>query len=150
MACHIYKFDFWYSEVRKWQAIHYLVGGFAPKPPMKGVHPMKRKRSHQISFRLSDEEYQKFQYKLSHSDMTQTEFFIHAINGQKIRIIKAYIPLLAELKRQGTNLNQLTHRINEYSPVTQQEINNTLQDCRACYHTVYKITEEVNDLILGD
>ena len=78
---------------------------------------MKRKRSHNVSVRLSDEEYERLQYKLSHSDMTLTEFLIKAINGQQIRIIKAYIPLLAELKRQGTNLNQLTHRINEYSSV---------------------------------
>ena len=111
---------------------------------------MKRKRSHNVSVRLSDEEYERLQYKLSHSDLTLTEFLIKAINGQQIRIIKAYIPLLAELKRQGTNLNQLTHRINEYSPVTQQEINNALQDCRACYKKIYKMTNTVRDLILGE
>ena len=77
---------------------------------------MKRKRSHNVSVRLSDEEYER----------------------------------LVELKRQGTNLNQLTHRINEYSPVTQQEINNALQDCRACYQRVYSMTDKITDLISGD
>ncbi|MBQ5563507.1 MAG: plasmid mobilization relaxosome protein MobC, partial [Clostridia bacterium] len=121
-----------------------------PPSPLERSPTMKRKRSHNVSVRLSDEEYERLQYKLSHSDMTLTEFLIKAINGQQIRIIKAYIPLLAELKRQGTNLNQLTHRINEYSSVTQQEINNALQDCRACYQRVYSMTDKITDLISGD
>ena len=33
MACHRKGLTFGYSEVRKWQAIYYLVGGFTPKPP---------------------------------------------------------------------------------------------------------------------
>ena len=37
MACHRVGLTFGYSEVRKWQAIYYLVGGFTPKPPLKGV-----------------------------------------------------------------------------------------------------------------
>ena len=111
---------------------------------------MKRKRSHNVSVRLSDEEYARLQYKLSHSGMTLTDFLIRAVNGQKISIIKSYIPLLAELKRQGSNLNQLTRRINEYSPVTQLEINNALQDCRACYQRVYSMTDKITDLISGD
>ena len=123
---------------------------FHPQAPVKGVPTMKRKRSHNVSVRLSDEEYARLQYKLSHSGMTLTDFLIRAVNGQKISIIKSYIPLLAELKRQGSNLNQLTRRINEYSPVTQLEINNALQDCRACYKKIYKMTNTVRDLILGE
>ena len=123
---------------------------FHPQAPLERSPTMKRKRSHNVSVRLSDEEYARLQYKLSHSGMTLTDFLIRAVNGQKISIIKSYIPLLAELKRQGSNLNQLTRRINEYSPVTQLEINNALQDCRACYKKIYKMTDTVRDLILGE
>ena len=111
---------------------------------------MKRKRSHNVSVRLSDEEYERLQYKLSHSGLTLTEFLINAINGQKINYVKGYIPLIAELKRHGNNLNQLTHRINEYSKVTQQEINNTLQECGECYKKICQMTVKVTNLILGD
>lgn len=37
MARHRVGLTFGNSEVRKWQAIHYLVGGFTPKPLLKGV-----------------------------------------------------------------------------------------------------------------
>ena len=111
---------------------------------------MKRKRSHNVSIRLSDEEYARLQYKLSISSLTLTEFLINAINGQKINYVKGYIPLIAELKRHGNNLNQLTHRINEYSEVTRQEINKTLQECRSCYQKIYKMTETITNLILGE
>lgn len=146
MACHSYESDFWYSEVRKWQAIYYLVGGFTPKPLLKGVAVMKRLRSHPVSFRLSDEEYEKFKIKLSKSKLTQTEFFIQAINNQKIMVINSFVPILTELKRQGVNLNQLTHYKNEYSAVTEQELNKSLHDCRVIYRKLYQLADKINNL----
>ena len=132
-------------------ASHFTTSLVVPPPSPRERSPaMKRKRSHNVSVRLSDEEYERLQYKLSHSGLTLTEFLINAINGQKINYVKGYIPLIAELKRHGNNLNQLTHRINEYSEVTQQEINNTLQECRECYKKIYQMTVKVTNLILGD
>ena len=106
---------------------------------------MNRKRSHQISFRLSDEEYQLFMYKLSQAKMSKTNFFIFAIRNQKIIVVEDYVPILAELKRQGNNLNQIAHQLNQYINVPRQEITNTLHDCRACYSTLFKLADTISN-----
>lgn len=106
---------------------------------------MNRKRSHQVSFRLSDEEYQMLLYKLSQSKMNKTNFFIFAIRNQKIVLINDYIPMLAELKRQGNNLNQIAHRFNQYIRVPDEEILSALNNCRACYRKLYQISDKISN-----
>ena len=106
---------------------------------------MNRKRTHQVSFRLSDDEFQLLQYKLSRSKMNKTNFFIFAIRNQKILVVEDYVPILAELKRQGSNLNQVAHQLNQYINVPRQEITNTLHDCRACYRKLYQISDKISN-----
>ena len=77
---------------------------------------MKRTRSHQVSFRLNDKE---------------------------LIVISDYIPLLSELKRQGVNLNQLTRRINQFSPTTEQEIITTLQQCQNSYRKLIELSKKI-------
>ena len=104
---------------------------------------MKRTRSHQVSFRLSDKEYALLQRKLAASGKSLTEFFIETISKGKIIVINDFIPLLSELKRQGVNLNQLTRRINQFSPTTEQEIMNTLQQCQNTYRRLYELSKKI-------
>ena len=104
---------------------------------------MKRTRSHQVSFRLSDKEYALLQRKLAASGMSLTEFFIETISKGKVIIISDFIPLLSELKRQGVNLNQLTRRINQFSPTSEQEIMNTLQQCQNTYRRPYELSKKI-------
>lgn len=86
-----------------------------------------------MSFRLNDKEYALLQRKLAASGKSLTEFFIETIREKKIIIISDFLPLLGELKRQGVNLNQLTGRINQFSPTTEREIMTTLQQCQNTY-----------------
>ena len=104
---------------------------------------MKRTRSNQVSFRLSDKEYALLQKKLAASQLSLTEFFIETIRKGKIVIISDYLPLLVELKRQGVNLNQLARRVNQFSPVTEQEILMTLQQCQNTYRRLYELSEQL-------
>ena len=104
---------------------------------------MKRKRSHQVSFRLSDKEYALLQRKLAASGKSLTEFFIETISKGKVIVINDFIPLLGELKRQGVNLNQLMRRINQFSPTTEQEIITTLQQCQNTYRRLYELSEQL-------
>ena len=120
--------------------------GCTPRPrTKKGGNTMNRKRSHQVSFRLSDDEFQILQYKLSRSKMNKTNFFIFAIRNQKIIVVEDYVPILAELKRQGNNLNQIAHHLNQYINVPRQEITNTLHDCRGCYSTLFKLADTISN-----
>ena len=104
---------------------------------------MKRTRSHQVSFRLNDIEYALLQSKFAASGKSLTEFFIETISKGKVIVINDFIPLLSELKRQGVNLNQLTRRINQFSPMTEQEIITTLQQCQNTYRRLYELSEQL-------
>ena len=104
---------------------------------------MKRTRSHQVSFRLSDKEYALLQRKLAASGKSLTEFFIETISKGKVIVISDFIPLLSELKRQGVNLNQLTRRINQFSPMTEQEIITTLQQCQNTYRQLFELSKKI-------
>ena len=105
---------------------------------------MKRTRSHQVSFRLNDKEYALLRRKLASSGLSLTEFFIETISKGKVIVISDYIPLLSELKRQGVNLNQLTRRINQFSPTTEQEIITTLQQ----YQNTFLYSNETHSKVL--
>ena len=104
---------------------------------------MKRTRSHQVSFRLNDNEYALLQRKLATSGLSLTEFFIETISKGKVIVINEFIPLMSELKRQGVNLNQLTRRINQFSPTTEREIMTTLQQCQNTYRRLYELSEQL-------
>ena len=104
---------------------------------------MKRTRPPQVSFRLSDKEYALLQRKLAASGLSRTEFFIETINKGQVIVISDFVPLLSELKRQGVNLNQLTRRINQFSPTTEQEIMTTLLQCQNSYRKLIELSEQL-------
>ena len=104
---------------------------------------MKRTRSHQVSFRLNDKEYALLRRKLAASGKSLTEFFIETIRKGKVMVISDFIPLLSELKRQGVNLNQLARRANQFSPLSEHEIINTLQQCQNTYRRLYELSEQL-------
>ena len=104
---------------------------------------MKRTRSHKVSFRLNDKEYALLQGKLAASGLSLTEFFIETISKGKVIVISDFVSLLSELKRQGVNLNQLTRRINQFSPTTEQEIMNTLQQCQNTYRRLFELSKKI-------
>ena len=101
---------------------------------------MKRTRSHQVSFRLNDKEYALLQRKLAASGK---EFFIETISKGKVIVISDFVPLLPELKRQGVNLNQLARRANQFSPMTEQEIITTLQQCQNTYRRLFELSKKI-------
>ena len=94
-----------------------------------------------MSFRLSDKEYALLQRKLAASGLSLTEFFIETISKGKVIVISDFVPLLSELKRQGVNLNQLTRRINQFSPTTEREIITALQECQNTYRKLYALAD---------
>ena len=96
-----------------------------------------------MSFRLNDKEYALLQRKLAASGLSLTEFFIETISKGKVIVISDFVPLLPELKRQGVNLNQLTRRINQFSPTTEREIMSTLQQCQNSYRKLIELSEQL-------
>ena len=115
-----------------------------PQAPKEGGdRHLKRTRSHQVSFRLSDKEYTLLQEQLAASQLSLTKFFIETISRGKVIVINDFVPLLSELKRQGVNLNQLARRANQFSTLSEHEIMDTLQHCQNTYRRLYELSEQL-------
>lgn len=105
---------------------------------------MNTKRTHQITFRLSDTELINFKKRVSESGYSQQEFLRRLALNKEIRNMDALKDLLPELKRQGVNLNQIAKKLNErqyvdYNSIfknTLQEVTNTWQSLRQYLHTL--------------
>ena len=70
-----------------------------------------KSRPKQLSFRVSEEEWELLQQKIAESGMNQ--HILSCVLGQKIVNTDGIKEIVPELKRQGTNLNQIAKRLNE-------------------------------------
>ena len=68
-----------------------------------------KSRPKQLSFRVSEEEYQQLQEKISKSGKNQQEYILSCVLEKQI----VNTELIPELKRIGNNLNQIAKRCNE-------------------------------------
>lgn len=73
---------------------------------------VNRKRYHSISLKLTDEELQLWNTKHEASGLSKTDYLMQAIRNSEVRInsIEESInPLIHEIRKIGTNLNQLAY-----------------------------------------
>ena len=71
-----------------------------------------RKRNHSISLKLTDEEFQLWNTKHKASGLSKTDYLIQAIRHSEVRIYsieESIAPLIHEIRKIGTNLNQLAY-----------------------------------------
>lgn len=71
-----------------------------------------RKRNHSISLKLTDEEFQLWNTKHKASGLSKTDYLIHSIRNSEVRIYSiedSIAPLIYEIRKIGTNLNQLAY-----------------------------------------
>ncbi len=76
---------------------------------------MKRKRQHQLLFRLSDAELALFNSKQSASGLNKTEFLLSLLKSATIKVYAfedSARQLGYELRRIGVNINQVAHLVN--------------------------------------
>ena len=71
-----------------------------------------RKRNKTLTIRLTEQEYETILKKALRSGMSITNFLVAATEQTQIYVAEDTKPLVAELKRIGNNLNQITARIN--------------------------------------
>lgn len=72
-----------------------------------------KSRPKQISFRVSEEEYEQLKKKIDESGKNQQEYILSCVLEQSIMNTDGMKELLPELKRIGNNLNQIARRCNE-------------------------------------
>ena len=71
-----------------------------------------RKRNHSICLKLTDEEFWFWNDKQKTSGLSKTDYLVQAIKNSEIRIYsieESLAPLIHEIRKIGTNLNQLAY-----------------------------------------
>jgi len=115
------------------QPLFYMIGG------TKSM----RKRNKVVPIRFSDHELSVIDANAKRANMSRTEYLVSAGMDKPIVIIDDLKPMLAELRRIGNNVNQLTRKVNsgEVYVVGLNEINEQLG---AIAVGLYAIQEEVD------
>ena len=73
---------------------------------------MNKKRPHQVTFRLSDEELEQLKSNIVKSGLRQQEYLRRAALSVQIMNTDELKEVWPELKRQGNNLNQIAKQLN--------------------------------------
>ncbi len=117
--------------------------GSALRPQIKqnergGEIIANRTRPFAYTFRATDKERQIIDEKIKQSGITMTEFVIRAIKDKPITVIENASEILAELKRQGNNLNQAV-RNNYYGIETERELKGCIAELKNLYRKIANI-----------
>ena len=91
-----------------------------------------RKRNISIPIRVTEKELSVIDRKAARARLTRTEYLITCALGKEITLIEDLKPILADLRRVGNNLNQLT-RLANMGKI--QGVN--LGECRAALEQAY-------------
>lgn len=87
---------------------------------------MGKQRNKQVNFRMTEEEFKVLKEKVEQSGMNQREFLRRCVLDKVILNVDSLKTLIPEMKRQGSNLNQIAKRLNERKFV---DYNNELSGC---------------------
>lgn len=108
-------------------------------------------RKHAIIIRLSDDELKKLDKKVAKSGFRSRERFCRAcFQNAVIKELpkKDFFVLITEVKRVGTNLNQVARRLNSYAQNERpnpSEVNNVIQEVYGAVDLIYKTCSNVGD-----
>ena len=94
-----------------------------------------RTRQFAYNFRASEQEKNLIDSAIAKSGLTITDFVIRSIIGKPITVIENGTEILAELKRQGNNLNQVV-RNNYNGLATEEEIQSCIAELKKLYRKI--------------
>ena len=115
-----------------------LVRGYPliPQENEKGGNNIgNRTRLFAYTFRVNENEKNLINKAISASGLTMREFIIRAIINKPVIVIERGEEILAELKRQGNNLNQAV-RNGYYGMDTEREIKNCIAYLKELYRKI--------------
>lgn len=98
-----------------------------------------RARPFAYIFRANEKEKNLIDRAIAASGLTMTEFIIRAITGKPIIVVEHASELLAELKRQGNNLNQAV-RNGYYGIDTERELKSCIAELKNLYRKISAVT----------
>ncbi len=93
---------------------------------------VNRAKPYAYSFRVSADEKRLLDERVTASGLNRTDYLIRALSNKSIISIDSGNEILAELKRQGNNLNQAVKN-NYFGDVTERELLSVVDDCKTVY-----------------
>ena len=119
-----------------------------PQPPNHEeteANPM-RKRNKVVPIRFSDHELSVIDANAKRANMSRTEYLVSTGMDKPIVILDGLKPMLAELRRIGNNVNQLTRKVNsgEVYVVGLNEINEQLGAIAVGLYAIQKEMDRVS------
>ena len=106
----------------------------------KGKHET-RSRNIPIGLRVSEKELEIIDKKKDRARMTRTDYLIACAVGKQITLVEDLKPLLAEMKRIGNNLNQLTKLAN-MGKIAEVNLIETWETLNKLYGEIFRLTRE--------
>lgn len=85
-----------------------------------------------VNFRVSEAEKKLIDNKVKTSGLNRTDYLIRVLSDKPIVSIESGNEILAELKRQGNNLNQAVKN-NYFGDITEKELLSVVNDCKSVY-----------------
>ena len=83
---------------------------------------MNRTRPKQIVIRANEKEFAQIKSKVEKSKLTQNEYLLKAALNKEIIVIDGIRELTTEMRRIGTNVNQIAKAVNEGRTNCSQEL----------------------------
>lgn len=103
----------------------------------------KRRRSEVLKLRLSPDELAELTELAQEAGMSRTDFILAAARGNRAVVIDGVPELMKELRRQGTNLNQLARFANQNGSLDGiQAIGSAMAACEAAQSAVMQFCVE--------
>lgn len=98
----------------------------------------KRKRNLTVTIRVTPSEKDTILRKAAQADMTLTDYLVTSALSAEILVAEDTKPLISELKRIGTNLNQIAMKINA-GVFRSYNFSEVIDWQRKLYEEVYRI-----------
>lgn len=80
---------------------------------MKGEKMENRKREKQIKFYVDEKELEKIEKKIEKSKLSKSDYLRKCSLEKEILVIEEFKEFFIELKKQGTNINQMAKALNQ-------------------------------------
>jgi len=89
-----------------------------------------------IRARISTDAYKKFKERVEKSGLSQSAFLRQCATQTTIYDTDPLRKLYFELKKEGSNLNQLVKQLNQYNPPCEKELKQELQSVHEIYRKI--------------
>lgn len=105
---------------------------------------MNKSRPKQVSFRVSQHEYDLLLEKIAESGKTQQEYILACVLGKNVTNTDGIKDVVPELKRQGANLNQLVKKLNERGYIDyKNELPATMKEVKAVWQLLRQYLQKL-------